>query len=89
MFKLRPRTLRLVCNGVLVLSILFVPVWVSLVGAALLTFRWRAWEVVAYGVFVDLLYLPVGGLLHIPGIATIVMLGLLWGLEPLRRSWLR
>jgi hypothetical protein len=53
---------------------------------AILAVRFRAWEVLAVGALVDLLWLP-AGLTPLP-LFTLAALILVWGLEPLRNEFL-
>lgn len=71
----------------LFVSVLFFPPWVSLILAVLMCVRYRAWEVIVLGVFVDMATLPEVSWSLVPW-ATLVALILVWGLEPLRRELL-
>jgi len=76
--------LALVCFA----SIIFAPWWVPFLCALALCLRFRAWEVILAGMFMDLYWMPnYIGLDSLP-LATIVSLVLLFGLEPLRRQLL-
>ena len=61
--------------------------WVGAIFAAALSLRYRAWEVVLFGAFLDILWLPSDALYDIP-IATCCALIVVWALEPLRRQFL-
>lgn len=54
----------------------------------MLTVRFRAWEVIALGALIDLLYVPPGGFFGIPIPATLTAFILLAGFEPIRRKLL-
>lgn len=71
-----------------VLGAIFAPSWVPLLAMGLLAFRYRATEVFAIGIFMDFLWLPVGGFFGPLPLFTIAALVLVWGLEPLRREFL-
>jgi len=76
--------IRIGLDGIMLASALFgIPV-VTGTCALLLSLRWRAWEVLAAGVFVDLLYVPMDGIFGVPFPATITALVVVWGLEPFR-----
>ncbi len=61
--------------------------WVGALFALALSLRYRAWEVVLYGVLLDILWLPSNFFFGIP-VATCASLILVWGFEPLRRQFL-
>lgn len=69
------------------LSTLFLPVWFALVFMMLLTLRWRAWEVLMLGLWIDFLWLPAGFFSPIP-LYTLIALALFVMFEPLRRELL-
>lgn len=80
--------LRLLLATICFVSIVFAPWWVPLLCALALCLRFRAWEVILAGMFMDLYWMPTyAGLGSLP-LATIVCLVLLFGLEPLRRQLL-
>jgi hypothetical protein len=54
----------------------------------LLAFRFRAWEVMVLGMFIDFLWLPGGTFIAPLPLFTIAGLILVWGLEPLRSEFL-
>lgn len=64
----------------------FASPWIVLIGAGVLSARWRAWEVIVLGLIVDLLYVPLGGFLGVPFPATLSALIIVWGMEPFRRE---
>lgn len=63
------------------------PWWVGALCGVLLAIRYRAWEVILFGVLVDVLWLPSSMWYGIP-IATCAAFILVWALEPLRRQFL-
>lgn len=69
-------------------SALVLPPWVPLVVIVLLALRYRAVEAIFLALFMDLLWLPGGGLLPFP-LVTGAALIVVWGLEPLRLELLR
>jgi hypothetical protein len=68
-------------------SIVIAPVWVTILIAFLLAFRWEAWEVIVLGVMVDALWLPSGSFWGVP-LATVSALILVWLLAPIRNELL-
>lgn len=69
-------------------GIIFAPWWVPAIFALALCLRFRAWEVILAGMFMDLYWSPSYiGLQSLP-VATIVAILLVFGLEPLRRQLL-
>jgi len=79
---------RLFLGCALMLSVLFAPPIVSALIALVLALRWRAWEVIGAGIFMDFLWLPDSfsftSLESVP-LVTLVSMALVFGLEPLRR----
>ncbi len=71
-------------------SVVFAPPYITAVFAFALAARWRAWEVIAAGICMDLLWLPAG--IGFSGVtlpfATIITTIAVFGLEPLRRQLL-
>ncbi len=61
--------------------------WVGAIFALALSLRYRAWEVILFGLFLDVLWLPSGALYGIP-VATCVALVVVWAFEPLRRQFM-
>jgi hypothetical protein len=61
--------------------------WIGAIFALALCLRYRAWEVVLFGVLLDILWLPSGAFYGIP-VATGVALVTVWALEPLRRQFM-
>jgi hypothetical protein len=83
--------LRIALALVCLLGAVFLPWWVPLISAVLLNLRFRAWETILAGMFMDLYWMPspisFSTLDSIP-LATIVAILLVFGLEPLRRQLL-
>jgi hypothetical protein len=68
----------------ILISSLFAPIWAVIILAGITSFRYRLWELLLIGLFIDFIYLPTGGFMGFPYIATVISLILVWGLEPLR-----
>ncbi|MBI2610492.1 hypothetical protein HYW60_00970 [Candidatus Kaiserbacteria bacterium] len=65
------------------------PPWVPLLVMAMLSLRFAAWEVIAIGFLVDMIWFsPAGGIVASLPIFTLLGLMLAWGLEPLRSEFL-
>jgi hypothetical protein len=83
--------LRLVLAVACFASVVFAPWWVPAIIAVILCFRFRAWEVILAGMFMDLYWMPAyigwGPLDSLP-LATIVAIILVFGFEPIRRQLL-
>ena len=83
--------LRIVLAAACFLAAVFAPWWVAAICALLLCLRFRAWEVILAGIFMDLYWLPFSvsflSFKSMP-IATLVAIALVFGLEPLRRQLL-
>lgn len=62
----------------------FGPAWLPVVPMVLLSMRFRAWEVIALGLFVDLLWLPG---LRFP-LYLVLSIAIVWAFEPLRKELL-
>jgi hypothetical protein len=73
--------IRITLASLALISILFAPVWVTALLGVVLAILWEAWEVI----LVDLLYLPLGGFFHIPMIATLLAIGFVWAMIPIRK----
>ncbi len=89
--SLRAETVRWLLSLALFASVVFAPWWVSLALAFVISVRFRAWEVIAAGIFYDLLWMPTfvsfTSLESIP-YATLISLIFIFALEPLRRRLL-
>lgn len=71
-------------------SALFLPPWAPLIAVVLLSLRYRAWEAIILGLFIDMLWLPIGGTdAHVVPLFTILSIVIAWGLEPLRVELMR
>lgn len=67
------------------------PPWVPLIAMLLLALRFAAWEIIAVGFFVDLVWLApsgVEGFANSIPLFTLIGIVLVWGLEPLRSEFL-
>jgi hypothetical protein len=62
---------------------------VTAVCILLLALRYRAWEAVLLGLFVDFMWLPSEYALYTLPYFTLGSIIVVWGLEPLRRQFLR
>ncbi|MEN9561364.1 MAG: hypothetical protein RIQ56_637 [Candidatus Parcubacteria bacterium] len=71
------------CLGVY--GALFISAWVSAVCILLLALRFRSWEAVLLGAFIDSMWMPVGGFFPF---ATVGAICVVWMLEPLRSEFL-
>lgn len=83
--------IRLVLAIACVVSVVFLPWWVPALLAFALCLRFRAWEVILAGMFMDLYWMPAYPFLSDWGslpYATIISIVILFGLEPLRRQLL-
>jgi hypothetical protein len=69
-------------------SVVFAPWWVPAILAFALCLRFRAWEVILAGMFMDLYWMPAYIGLHSLPVATIISILFVFGLEPLRRQLL-
>ena len=70
-------------------SVLVAPPWVALVCMVILAVRFRAWEAIALGLCLDLIWLPFGAPYANVPFYTIASIIIVWGLEPLRLELLR
>lgn len=61
--------------------------WIGVFFALALSVRYRSWEVILFGIFLDVQWLPSGALYGIP-VATCASLCIVWALEPLRRQFM-
>ena len=72
-------------------SVIFAPPWLAAIFACALAARWRAWEVIAAGIFMDFLWMPTSvsflSFHSVPWI-TLIAIVLVSCLEPLRRQLL-
>ena len=73
-------------GGLSLASILFAPFWVAILFMGALAVRFCAWEVLFLGALIDLLYVPAGGIWHIPIPATLTFFLVLALFEPFRRK---
>lgn len=63
--------------------------WFTGLCIVLLALRYRAWEAILLGLFMDLMWLPSPYTLYTLPYFTLGSLVVVWGLEPLRRQFLR
>lgn len=86
-----PNNIRLLLGSALFVCVFFAPPWLTAILAAALALRFQAWEVVAAGMLMDLLWLPssvtFASFDAVP-FATLISIILVVGLEPLRRQLL-
>lgn len=83
--------IRIVLAAALFASVVFAPPYIAAAFAFALAARWRAWEVVAAGIFMDFLWLPTSvtflSFESFP-FATLISIIAVVCLEPLRRQLL-
>ena len=87
----QPSNIRILLTTLLFVSVFFAPSWMVAVLAIALALRWRAWEVVAAGIFMDFLWLPsfvFFTTFDVFPLATLASIILVVALEPLRRQLL-
>jgi hypothetical protein len=70
------------------IAAIFLPPWIPVLCIILLSVRFRAWEAILIGAFIDLSWLPSGTLIHSLPLFTIAALLIVWGFEPLRAQFL-
>lgn len=91
MLSLLNNNARVLLGFALLLGVLYAPPFVVAGIALMLSLRWRAWEVIVAGVFMDFLWSP-AVLSHISWdsipFSTVIAMALVFGLEPLRRQLL-
>jgi hypothetical protein len=83
--------LRIILGVACALAAVFTPWWVVLIIAILLNLRFRAWEVILIGLFMDLYWMPFQvSFLSFDSLplATIIAIVLVFGFEPVRRQLL-
>lgn len=68
-------------------SAFLLPWWIGAIVGLVLAVRYRAWEVVLFGVLLDVLWLPNGLFFGLP-LASCFALVAVWLLEPLRRQFM-
>ena len=69
-------------------GVFFAPPYVPLMCMLLLCVRFRAWEALCIGFFMDMTWLPVVSFHALP-LFTLAAIVMVWGLEPLRLQLLR
>lgn len=83
--------LRVIVAAVGFFGAIFFSPWVPFLSLVLLSLRFRAWEALALGVWVDFLWFTPSaqaGLFGFLPLFTLASLLLVWGLEPLRNELL-
>lgn len=78
--------MRAFLGGLSLASIFFATPLIVLLASLALAIRFRAWEVLFFGILIDVLYAPPGGIYGIPIPATIIACVVVVGFEPLRRK---
>lgn len=80
---------RALLTGALIVSALIAPWYVSIIPMIVLALRWRAWEIVAVGLLIDLLWMPAPlTIVSALPLATCFAFFLVIVFEPLRRNLL-
>lgn len=70
------------------LGAIFAPWWIPAICIVLLSIRWRAWEAIVLGAFMDLLWwTPESGFHGLP-LFTVFAIVVVWIFEPLRSEFL-
>jgi hypothetical protein len=67
---------------------IWLPWYVPAICIFLLALRFRAWEAIVLGVFMDLLWLPPDSIFHGIPLFTIGAIVVVWAFEPLRSEFL-
>lgn len=91
MLSLLNNNARVLLGCALLLAVLYAPPFVVAGIALTLSLRWRAWEVIVAGIFMDFLWSPsVLSFISADSIpfSTLIAMVLVFGLEPLRRQLL-
>ena len=70
------------------ISVLVFSPWVSVLCIFLLAVRFRSWEAILIGAFMDLTWLSSGTFFHSRPLFTLAALVVVWGFEPLRAQFL-
>lgn len=78
--------MRAFLGGLSLASILFATPWIVFLTSLALAVRFQAWEVLFFGMLIDVLYAPPGGIYGIPIPATIIAFIVIIGFEPFRRK---
>lgn len=71
-----------------IIAVLCAPPWVPLVCIVALSVRYRAWEAILIGAFMDFAWLPSGTAIHSLPLFTMAAIVIVWGFEPLRAQFL-
>lgn len=78
-------TLRCILGVMCFFGLVIFPPWMSLLLMGTLAILFRSWEIIIFGLLMDLLWLSGGALGGVP-FFTFAGLILAWGLEPLRNE---
>lgn len=81
--------MRILLNIIGIIGALMISPWVAGVCMAVLAFRYRAWEVIVLGLFIDFTWQPAGSLLHAFPFFTVFAIFAVWAFEPVRAQFLR
>ncbi len=82
---------RVVLGGIGCLGVFLFSPWVPLAAIVISSFFFRAWEAIAIGLLMDLMYLPplsIHSPIHNLPLFTVSAIAIVWLLEPLRREML-
>jgi hypothetical protein len=82
------KSFRIILGTIGFIGVLFLPPWVPVVCIVLLSLRFRAWEAILLGAFIDITWLPSVASLHSLPLFSIAALLIVWGFEPLRAQFL-
>ncbi|HEV3245532.1 MAG TPA: hypothetical protein VG102_04205 [Candidatus Paceibacterota bacterium] len=80
--------LRIIVAVVGFFGAIFAPWWIPAACIVLLSLRFRAWEAIALGVFMDLLWFSPETSFHGLPLLTIGAIVIVWAFEPLRSEFL-
>lgn len=70
-----------------IVGLLLGSVWIAVASMVVLAIRYRAWEIVAIGLFFDFAWQPTGATFAVP-VFTLLSIGLVWAFEPIRAQFL-
>lgn len=87
MLYLSARSIRIALGLVGAFGAVFAPPWLPLVAMTALAIRFFAWEAIAIGMLVDLMWLSDVSLAALP-LFTLAGIALVWGFDPLRKEFL-
>ena len=69
-------------------GVIFLSPFLVLACVVVLSLRYRAWEALFIGLFMDLVWLPPGSMFQMIPFATLLAIFIVWALEPLRSELL-